>query len=131
MKNPPSKKRSSGKKVKIVVLPVENSEMEKYVDQNRPYINNILLDTFDFAIRNKMTGIEVFGFKDTNFVVVVSRKDFRDNIQNIYDFSLENEDYENCGKAKAVIDRLDKFSYALSFKKTNNKINVKDQTSKK
>lgn len=133
MKKTPIKKKSVPKVeevLKIIELPSSNDEMEKYIDANRAQINEAIVDSVDYAIRKRMAAVEVFSFKDSKFVVLLNRKDFKENLENIFDFSLNNEHFEVCGKARKVIEKVDKFSYFFGYKKINNKY-VKDQTFKK
>ena len=110
------------KKVPVVVeLPTNPVDMENFVENNRSLINDMLVDSFDYAIRKNFSGIEVFAFKDSKYVVIVNRKDFRDNLQNIFDYSLENELFETCAKAKKVMELMDKFSFVMSYSKTKPK----------
>lgn len=113
-----SSKPKTSKKVPVVVeLPTNPVEMENFVEQNRVTINEMLVDSFDYAVRKNFGGIEVFAFKNSSYVVVVNRKDFKDNLQNIFDYSLENEHFETCAKAKKVMELMDKFSFVVSYKK--------------
>jgi hypothetical protein len=105
----------------VVELPTNMVDMENYVEQNRVEINNLLVDSFDYAVKKNFGGIEVFCFKDSNYVVLVSRKDFQENLQCIFDYSLKEEQFETCAKAKAVMDRLNKFSFVMNCKKIKSK----------
>jgi hypothetical protein len=48
----------------------------------------------------------------------MNRKDFKENLQNIIDFSLKNQDFDVCKKAKMVMQKLDKVSIFFNYKKT-------------
>ena len=62
--------------------------------------------------------VEVFNFKNSDFVITISREAFRDNIQNVYNFYLQSEKYELCGRVKHVEMLLDN---AVNPKKPNEK----------
>lgn len=133
MKKTPVKKKSESKSkegFKIIELPSNNDDMEKYIDENRVKINELMVDNIDYAVKNRMSAIEVFRFQNSNFIVLINRKDFKENLENIFNFSLDNEHFEVCGKAKKVIEKIDKFSVFFGYKKTNNQ-HVKDKTFKK
>lgn len=124
------KKKNSSKDVKlsktkqvpvVVELPTNPVDMENYVEKNRTTINDMLVESFDYAVRKNFGGIEIFSFKNSNYVVIVNRKDFKDNLQNIFDYSLEHEQFETCAKAKKVIELLDKYSFFMSYKKRTQK----------
>jgi hypothetical protein len=116
-KNENPKPRRLKKTPVVVELPSNSVDMENYVEKNRVSINESLVDSFDYAVKKNFCGAEVFCFQNSNYVVIVARKDFRDNLQNIFDYSLKNENFEICAKAKKVMDVLDKFSFVMNCKK--------------
>jgi hypothetical protein len=132
MKKTPSKKSvpKVKKVLKIIELPSNNDEMEKYVEENRVEINNAMVENIDYALKKRLIAVEVFSFKGSSYIVLINRRDFRENLQNIFDFSLNNEHFEVCGKAKKVIEKMDKLSCFFGYKKLNNKY-VKEKTFKK
>lgn len=110
------------KKIPVVVeLPANPDEMERFVEVNRVLINEMLVESFDYAVRKNFGGIEVFTFKGSNYVVMINQRDFRDNLQNIFNYSLENELFETCSKAKKVIELMDRLSFTMNFKKDKQK----------
>lgn len=120
MKKKPSNNRSRKKKkdgYEVIELPSDNTEMEKYLDANRLEINSKMVDNISYAIKHKMAAIEVFSFKNSNFVVIMNRRDFKENLQNIFNFSMKRDDYETCIKTRKVIDKLNKISYVFNCKK--------------
>jgi hypothetical protein len=120
MKKTPNKK-SYNKKHQVIELPSNNDEMEKYLDEHRKEINETMVDSIDYAVRKRMSTIEVFKFKNSNFIVVVNRKDFKENLENIFNFSLNHEHFEVCGKAKMVMEKMEKISHIFEYKKINNR----------
>jgi hypothetical protein len=120
MKKTPNKK-SYNKKNKIIELPSNNDEMEKYIDGHRKEINESMINSIDYAIRKRLSTIEVFKFKNSNFVVIVNRKDFKENLENIFNFSLSHEHFEVCGKVKNVIEKMEKITHIFECKKINNR----------
>jgi len=119
MKKTPSKKKSNSKvtiKHEVVELPSNNKEMEDYVVSNRLEINEKILDNIEFALKNKLGGVEIFCFKNSNFVVVLNRRDFKESLQNIYDFSMSKEKFEVCIRVKKLINIVDKFGFIYNCK---------------
>lgn len=104
------------KKHELVKLPADNVEMENYIENNRDKLYNDVVSAIDYAIDKKMPIIEVFNFERSAFVVVISMKDFRDNLDNIFSGSLKTENYELCGKIKLVIDKLEKPQFSVQQK---------------
>jgi hypothetical protein len=101
----------------VIELPTGSLAMEYYLDKYRRDINDTLIDSFDYAVKKRFGGIELFCFENSNYIIIVNDKDFRDNIQNIFDYSLKNEDYDICAKAKKVMELLDRHKFVISFKK--------------
>jgi len=126
MKKNPNRKSGSKSKEKskvkytyeVIELPSSNSEMEKYLDIHRKEINSRVLYNIEYAIKTRMLAVEIFSFKNSNFVVMMNRKDFKENIQNIIEFSLKIQDYEVCNQAKKVMQILDRMSIYFKYKKT-------------
>lgn len=121
MKKTPKKKKSSSKvtvKHEVVELPSNNKEMEDYVLSNRLEINEKILDNIEFALKNKMSVVELFCFKDSNYVVVLNRNDFKESLQNIYDFSMNKEKFEVCIRIKKLMTLSDKYGFVYKYKKT-------------
>lgn len=102
--------------------------MEEYVLRNKTKIYESIVTNIETAINKRWSAVEVFKFQESNFVVVINRKDFKENLQNAFDFSLENEHFEICAKAKKVIDKLEKISFITNFKLKPRKPDVKKET---
>lgn len=119
MKKTPSKKSGSSVKQKyeVIELPSDNAGMEEYVSKNRKEINERIIDNIEYALKNRLGGVEIFCFKNSNFVVVLNRKDFKDSLQGIFEFCLENEQFELCERAKKTMKRVDKLCYVYTYNK--------------
>ncbi len=120
MKKTPKKKSSSKIRFQHAVteLPSNNDVMEKYVNENRIKINNNILDSIEYAMKKKLSAIELFSFKNSNFVVVLHKKDFKETLENIYEYSVEKEKFEVCVRVKKMISSIDKFGLVFNLKKT-------------
>lgn len=123
MKKNPNNKGSGSKskskdKYEVIELPATNAEMEKYLELHRKEINRRVVENIDYGIKMRLSAVEIFSFKNSNFVVLMNRKDFKENLQNIIDFSLKNQDFDVCKKAKMVMQKLDKVSIFFNYKKT-------------
>lgn len=123
MKKTPTKKKSESKSKKskyqyaVVELPSDNSAMENYIQKNREEINEKIVDAIEYAMHNRLGGVEIFCFKGSSFVVVLNRKDFKDSLENIFEFEMEKEKFEICAKIKQLILRMDKLSHISTYKK--------------
>lgn len=120
MKKTPSKKNSDkflNSKYEVVELPCNNSDMEKYVQENRKEINSNIVNTIEYAIANKLGGIELFSFKNSNFVVVLQRKDYKESLETILESSMNQQQFQICARIKKIINKLDKLSTIFTYKK--------------
>jgi hypothetical protein len=120
MKKTPRKKKSNkvlNSKYEVVELPRDNSDMEKYVQENRKEINNKIVNTIEYAIANKLGGIELFCFKNSSFVVVLQRKDFKESLETVFEFSMDHQQFQICARIKKIISKLDKLSTIFTYKK--------------
>ncbi len=97
-------------------LPSNNEDMEVYVTKNRTEINERIVESIDYALKNRMTGIEVFCFKDSSFVVVLHRKDFKESLENVFNFSLNNQQFELCTRVKKLIEKTDRLGFVVKYK---------------
>jgi hypothetical protein len=119
MKKTPNKKSGSKKKevYETIELPCNNEDMESYIKEHRVEINRKIVNTINYALRNHLGAVEVFSFKNSNFVVVLNRKYFKESLENILEFSLGTEDFDTCVKAKSIIKKIDKLDYMILYKK--------------
>lgn len=120
MKKTPRKKKSNkvlNSKYEVFELPCDNSEMEKYVLENRKEININIVNTIEYAISNKLGGIELFCFKNSSFVVVLQRKDFKESLENTLEYSMDHQEFKICARIKKIISKLDKLSTIFTYKK--------------
>lgn len=121
MKKTPAKKKSVTKPKKnyeVIELPADNAGMEEFVAKNRVKINEKIVENIEYAMKKRLGGVEIFRFKNSNFVVVLNRKDFKDSLEDIFEFSLDNEHFEICDKVKKMMDKMEKLSYVYTYKKT-------------
>jgi hypothetical protein len=102
--------------------------MENYVLKNKTKIYHYIVSNIETAINKRWSAVEIFKFEETNFVVIINRRDFKENLQNAFDFSLENEHFEICAKAKKVLDKLEKISFVANYKINKRKRDVKKET---
>jgi hypothetical protein len=119
MKKTPQKKsdKVSGPKYEVVELPCDNSDMEKYVLENRKEINKKIVNTIDYAIAKRLGVVELFCFKNSNFIVVLQRKDFKESLETVFESSMNNQQFEVCAKIKKIISKMDKLSTIFTYKK--------------
>ena len=90
------------------VLPSNNKELQAFIEKYKVDMTEQVVSSIEFAIKRKLPIIEIFQFKDSKFVVTVSPKEFDANLENIYNFYLETEQYELCSRVVKLRDKLKK-----------------------
>lgn len=96
------------KSYKPLKLPRNDSELKKYISENKIILMEQILDSIEFGLDKKLPSVEVFSFKDTDFVVSIESDKFRENVENIYASYIEDEKYELCDRIKKINLRLNK-----------------------
>jgi hypothetical protein len=105
----------------VCELPSSNVEMENFVQKNKSILMNCVADSIGYAIKKNLAGIEVFRFEKSDYIVIIPKKDYEENLDNIFECSMKDENYELCGKIKSIKKML--FFPKLTKKlKTNNLI---------
>jgi hypothetical protein len=87
-------------------LPSQFTAMESHLVKNKNAILQQVLNSIDYALAKKLQIVEVFCFKDSNFIITLSEDKFQENIANIYDFYIKTEQYELCKNVKQLENRL-------------------------
>ena len=57
-----------------------------------------VVEIIEFAVAHDLPLIEVFQFKNSDFVITLSEKDYLTNLENIYLYYMKNEKYEYCSR---------------------------------
>lgn len=79
-------------------LPSNDAEMEKFIKKHKTYLTEQVLESIEHGIKHGLPFVEVFRFKDSDFVITVSKKDYLVNVNCIYDFYIKSEKYELCSR---------------------------------
>ena len=80
--------------------------MDAYLGKNKSILTERIVSVIEFGMDHKLDMVEAFQFKNTNFVVTISKENFLENLDNIYAYYIETERYENCLKVKQLRSRL-------------------------
>lgn len=82
----------------IYVLPSDNKELQKISQKCKVEMMEQVVNSIEFAINNELELVEVFQFKNSDFVITLAEKDYLANLTNIYDYYMKRELYENCSR---------------------------------
>ena len=82
----------------LYVLPSENKDLQSFSQKFKVDMMEQVVGIIEFAVEHDLPIIEVFQFKNSDFVITLSEKDYLTNLDNIYTYYMQKEEYENCPK---------------------------------
>lgn len=101
------------------VLPSNKDELRIFIEKYKVDMMEQVVSSIELAVRYKLPIIEIFQFKDSNFVVTMSPKEFDINLEHIYKFYLQTEKYELCKRIVTLRQKLGKNNLNEKKKKSN------------
>ena len=78
------------------ILPTNNNDLLSFTRKYKLDMMEQVVSSIEFAVKNKLPLIEVFQFKNSDFVITLSEKDYITNLENIFNYYMQNESYEYC-----------------------------------
>jgi hypothetical protein len=91
-----------------IYLPKDFSKMDDYIKNNKVELLLMMIDSIECGIKNKLDLVEVYKFEESDFIVSISKNEFKVNLENALEFFLKNEKFEYCTKVQQLIDKLTK-----------------------
>jgi hypothetical protein len=82
----------------VMTLPSDYSEMDSFIQKNRVKLMQQIVLSVQYALDNDYPSIEVFTFENSDFIVILDWSNFKDNIDNIFEYYVETEQYEYCDR---------------------------------
>lgn len=92
------------------VLPSSNSDLLTFIEKFRLDMSEQVVSSIDYAIRNNLPMVEVFQFKNSGFVVTISKPNFKEHLDHIFDYYMAGECYELCSRVNRVRDELNQIN---------------------
>lgn len=83
---------------KSFLLPSDNNELKIFIEKNKTILTEHTLESISYAIEHKLNYIELFQFKNSKFVITITKNDFKINLDNIYQYYIQTEQYEHCDR---------------------------------
>ena len=105
--------RKNNNSAEKYILPSEHLELENFSKEFKIDMMDHVLNSIEVAIGSDLPLIEVFQFKNSDFVITLSDKDYLTNLENIFSYFMKNEKYEQC-------DRLVRLQKTLKEKSEHN-----------
>ena len=85
-----------------LTLPSDYIEMENFIVKDKVKLTEQIVTSVYYALDNNLNSIEVFNFKDSDFIVDLEYSTFKDNVDNIFEYYLKTERYEFCNRVKKL-----------------------------
>lgn len=98
--------RMPKKSYKPYLLPSNFNEMENHIIKNKITMMEQVLDSVNYALSKKLKFVEVFKFTNSDFIITLTMDKFKENIDNIFEYYIQNENYELCDRLKKIEKRL-------------------------
>ena len=95
-------------KYKIYVLPSNFDEMERFIDSHKIEMTEQVVSSIEYALNKKLSFVEVFSFKNSDFVITIPIESFRENLKNVFNYYIDSENYELCVRIKSIETLLEK-----------------------
>lgn len=95
-------------------LPSDFSEMNSFIEKNKTIMTEQVVSSIEHALEKKLDIVEVFKFKSSDFVVTLSQTNFKQNLENVYNYYIATEKYELCARVKKVEMLLNTVSYKIN-----------------
>jgi len=95
-------------KYKIYVLPSNFDEMERFIDSHKIEMTEQVVSSIEYALNKKLSFVEVFSFKNSDFVITIPIESFRENLKNVFNYYIDTENYELCARIKSIETLLEK-----------------------
>lgn len=106
-------------KYKPYVLPSKFNELEAYIQENKQVMTEQVICSIEYALDNNLNYIEVFCFKESDFVITIPFTEFYTNLENIFKYCIEHEKYELCSKIKTLKEKINfKLDHVITNEKT-------------
>jgi hypothetical protein len=112
------KKKNIVKENEPYVLPADDKELESFIRKYNLDLTQQVVSSIEFAVKNRLPIIEAFQFKGSSFVVTITAKEFDSNLENIYNYYLDNEYYELCKRVLDIRGEIQKYPNEKTKQKT-------------
>ena len=93
---------------KPLKLPKCDAELREFISVNKSVLMEHVLNSIEYSLNSKIPTVEIFSFKDTDFIVSLDQKNFKENVERLYKVFLSEEKYELCDRIKKINLKLNK-----------------------
>jgi hypothetical protein len=90
------------------ILPADNSELCSFIEKYRVDMSEQIVSSINHAIENNLSMVEVFQFKNSDFVITLSKPHFKEHLDHIFEYYMNNENYELCPRVVELQNNINK-----------------------
>ena len=87
-------------------LPAEFVAMDNFLSKNKFAVTQQVVNSIEYAIQNNLDVVEVFNFKNSDYTILLPKKSFARDLENIYKYYIESEKYEFCNQVLNLKNQL-------------------------
>lgn len=80
------------------ILPTDSDDQKSFIKKYKSDMMVQVVNSIEYAVIHKLPYIEVFQFKNSNFVIILTEKDYLPNLDHIFKFCNNEEIFELCPK---------------------------------
>jgi hypothetical protein len=95
------------KSFSVITLPSDYDEMEKFIVKNKVKLTEQIVLSVQYALDNNFSSVEVFNFENSDFIVILEKSSFKENIDNIFEFYIKTEQYEFCDRVAKLKKQIE------------------------
>lgn len=99
-------------KLKSFILPSSDNSLRKFIESKKTKMMEQTVKSIEYALEENLPVVELFQFRNSEFVILLPKNEFMDNLDHIYEYYMENEMYELCGK---VVELKKKISSIITL----------------
>jgi hypothetical protein len=94
------------KKISKFELPSDNDKLEDFIKKNKNKMVLHSIKMLEYAVRTNLEFVEIFRFKNSNFIVTISKEEYKENVEFIFEQLLKDENYEFCDFTIKLKDKI-------------------------
>lgn len=93
----------------LLTIPTDNTDLElELKNKKKVYMDHVLFQFQKIEKENKLPNkISLFKFENTNLEVIVLSKSYIKTLENLMEFYIHLEEFENCKLIKSLINKID------------------------
>ena len=96
------------------VLPSENEELQSFSKKFKLDMLKQVVNIIEFAVERNLSLVEVFQFKNSDFVITLKETDYLTNLDNVYSYYIEKEVYEYCPRVVKLLKTIKEKSIKIN-----------------